>query len=238
MRLRLPLGPEFGYLRDHQEDLTMAITVHGDSISGNCWKVTTILRLTGRDFAWVETDVRVAATRTPAFLAMNPNGKVPIAVLDDCHVITESNAILIHFAEGTNWLPPPGLARTRVMEWLFFEQYSHEPAIAVARFIIKYLGREAEEAVRLRQCRERGEAALDVMEHRLASHPFLTDAGPTVADIALVAYTQAADEGGFDLARWPGIQAWVARMLALPGIIPLKADPKRTGNHGHWDRGL
>jgi glutathione S-transferase len=91
----------------------MAITVHGDSISGNCWKVTTILRVTGRDFAWVETDVRVSGTRTPAFLAMNPNGKVPIAVLDDGQVITDSNAILLHFAEGTNWLPPPSVARTR-----------------------------------------------------------------------------------------------------------------------------
>ena len=91
----------------------MAITVYGDSISGNCWKVTTILRLTGRDFAWVETDVRVAATRTPAFLAMNPNGKVPIAMLDDGQVITESNAILLHFGEGTSWLPPPAALRGR-----------------------------------------------------------------------------------------------------------------------------
>jgi glutathione S-transferase len=199
----------------------MTITVYGDSISGNCWKVATILRLTGRAFAWVETDVRTAATRTPGFLAMNPNGKVPIAVLDDGQVITESNAILLHFAEGTAWLPAPGLARTRVMEWLFFEQYSHEPYIAVARFIITYLQQKSAQTERLRQRWQRGAQALDVMERRLAAHPFLTDAGPTAADIALVAYTQAADEGGFDLAKWPAVQAWVARVLALPGVAPL-----------------
>ena len=199
----------------------MPIMVFGDSISGNCWKVATILRLTGRAFAWVETDVRLAATRTPEFLAMNPNGKVPIVVLEDGQVLTESDAILLHFAEGTSWLPPPGLARTRVLEWLFFEQYSHEPAIAVARFIITYLHQREAQIERVRQCWQRGEQALDVMERRLGTSAFLTDTGPSVADLALVAYTQAADEGGFDLGRWPGVQRWVTRVLALPQITPL-----------------
>ncbi len=199
----------------------MAIIVYGFGMSGNCWKVSTILRLTGHAFTWIETDSNAGRTRTPEFLALNPNGKVPTVVLDDGTVLTESGAILLHFAEGSPWLPAPGLARTRVMEWLFFEQYSHEPYIAVARNIVTYLRRKDAEIERVRQCWERGAQALDVMERRLAAHPFLTDAGPTVADIALVAYTQAAEEGGFDLAKWPGVRAWAARMLVLPGITPL-----------------
>lgn len=200
---------------------SVAVTVYGFGMSGNCWKVSTILRLTGRDFTWIETDSNAGQTRTPAFLAINPNAKVPTLVLEDGEVITESDAILLHFAEGTPWLPPPGLARTRVLEWLFFEQYSHEPYIAVARNIVTYLKQASSQAERLRLCMERGAHALDVMQRRLAAHDFLTDSGPTVADIALVAYTQAADEGGFDLARWPGVQAWVGRVLALPGFTKL-----------------
>jgi glutathione S-transferase len=197
------------------------LTVHGYSVSGNCWKVATILKLTNTPFAWVEVDSNAGQSRTPEFLAMNPNGKIPIAVQDDGQVLTESGAMLCHFAEGTPWLPPPGLARTRVLEWLFFEQYSHEPAIAVARNIVSYLKQADQHAARLEQCRIAGEKALDVMERRLSRHDWLTDAGPTVADIALVAYTQAADQGGFDLARWPGVQAWVTRVLAQPGVDPL-----------------
>jgi glutathione S-transferase len=197
------------------------ITVYGMAISGNCWKVAAILRLTGRAFAWIETDSNSGATRTPEFLALNPNGKVPIAVLEDGAVITESGAMLAHFAEGTPWLPPPGLARTRVFEWLFFEQYSHEPYIAVARNIITYLKQADRFAERLTQCRERGAQALAVMERRLAAHDWLTDAGPTIADLALFAYTHVADEGGFRLADYPGVAAWVARLAALPGVTTL-----------------
>ena len=194
------------------------ITVHGFAISGNCWKVATILRLTGQASRWVEIDSNTGATRTPEFLALNPNGKIPVVVLADGTVLTESGAILCHFAEGTAWLPAPGLARTRVMEWLFFEQYTHEPAIAVARNILSYLKQAGAMAERLAQCQQAGAKALDVMQRRLAAHDWLTDAGPTIADLALVAYTQAADEGGFDLARWPGVENWVARVLALPGV--------------------
>jgi glutathione S-transferase len=197
------------------------ITVYGYPYSGNCWKVTTILRLTGQGYRWVDVDSNAGETRTPAFLAMNPNGKVPVVVLDDGTVITESCAILCHFAEGTVWMPPPGLARTRVLEWLFFEQYSHEPTIAVARNILSYLKQPEAQAARLADCQRRGALALDVMERRLGGHDWLTDAGPTIADLALCGYTQAADEGGFDLARWPGTRAWVARVLALPGVEPL-----------------
>jgi glutathione S-transferase len=194
------------------------VTVYGYPYSGNCWKVTTILGLAGVPFRWVDVDSNAGETHTAAFLAMNPNGKVPIVVLEDGAVITESCAILCHFAEGTRFMPPPGLARTRVLEWLFFEQYSHEPYIAVARNIITYLKQGEAQAARVAECQRRGALALDVMERRLAARPWLTDEGPTAADIALCGYTQAADEGGFDLALWPGVRDWVARVLALPGV--------------------
>jgi glutathione S-transferase len=197
------------------------IEVFGMRMSGNCWKVSQILRLTGRDFAWIEIDGNAGATRTPEFLAVNPNGKVPIVRLDDGTVITESNAILLHYAESTPWLPPPGLARTRVIEWLFFEQYSHEPYIAVARNLLTYLRTADQVPERIAQCRERGALALSVMQRRLAAHEWLTDSGPTVADLALFAYTHVADEGGFDLAAFPGVAAWVKRLAGLPGMTTL-----------------
>jgi glutathione S-transferase len=201
------------------------ITVWGMAMSGNCWKAAQILTLTGQQFRWIETDGNAGATRTPAFLAINPNGKVPAVALADGTIITESNAILTHFAEGTPWLPAPGLARTRVMEWLFFEQYSHEPYIAVARNLLSYLRTADQFPDRMAQCRERGAQALAVMQRRLGSHDWLTDAGPTIADLALFAYTHVADEGGFDLAAYPGVAAWVSRLAALPGLTQL---PRRS----------
>jgi len=197
------------------------ITVWGYSPSGNCWKVSTILRLTGRDFRWVETDSNAGATQTLAYLARNPNGKVPMVELDGGEIVTESGAILCHFAEATPFLPPAGLERTRVMEWLFFEQYSHEPYIAVARNIVTYLRQADTQAERLAGCMRNGAKALDIMERRLATHDWLAGDSLTIADIALCGYTQAADEGGFDLARWSGVQAWIARVLATPDVEPL-----------------
>jgi glutathione S-transferase len=195
--------------------------LYGTKMSGNCWKVAQILSLTGHDYAWVETNSNAGATRTPEFLALNPNGKVPALVLDDGTVLVESNAILLHFAEGTSWLPPAGLARTRIHEWLFFEQYSHEPYIAVARNLVAWRREAHLHSDRLADCMKRGAQALDIMERRLAEHLWLVGDTPTIADLALFAYTHRADEGGFDLARWPGVQAWVARLSALPGVTTL-----------------
>ena len=197
-------------------------TVHGVATSGNCWKVSAILRLTGRAFHWVEVDSNAGQTRTVDFLALNPNGKVPVVVLADGTVLTESNAILLHFGEGSDYLPRPGLARTRVHEWLFFEQYSHEPNIAVARNLLSYRREAHLYPERMAACGEGGRRALDVMERRLAAGPFLVGDTPTVADLALFAYTHVADEGGFDLAEWPGVQAWVARVRALPGLVAIR----------------
>jgi glutathione S-transferase len=201
------------------------IKAYGFSRSGNCWKVRQILELTATPFQWVEIDSNGGETRTTKFLALNPNGKVPIVELADGSVITESNAILLHFAEGTRFLPPPGLARTRVVEWLFFEQYSHEPYIAVARNWIAYLKAKDKYADRLPEIWERGYKALDVMERRLAGDGFLTDSGFSIADIALFAYTHMADEGEFDLTRYPGVCRWLRRVADEPGIRPIRPLP-------------
>ncbi len=195
--------------------------LYGARSSGNCWKAATILALTGHAFEWVHTDANAGDTRTASFLALNPLGKVPTLVLDDGTVLTESNAILLHFGEGTDWLPAPGLQRTRVHEWLFFEQYSHEPSIAVARNIIAWQRKKHLFGDRLDECARKGAEALAVMERRLARHDWLAGPAATVADLALFAYTHRADEGGFDLGRWPGVQSWVARVAALPGITTL-----------------
>ena len=201
------------------------IRVYGMAVSGNCWKASTILRLTGHEFLWLETDTTKGDTRTPAFLALNPQAEIPVVVLSDGTVLTQSNAILAHFAEGTRWMPEPGLARTRVLQWLFWEQYSHEPYLAVARNLIAYRGQKHAQAERLAQCAERGAKALGVMELRLAGHDWLTDSGPSIADLALFAYTHVAHEGEFDLAAYPGVAAWVARAAALPGVERLPPAP-------------
>jgi glutathione S-transferase len=199
------------------------VTVYGSTPSGNCWKVRQILELRQTPFRWVETDSNAGATRTAEFLAMNPNGKVPLVELDDGARITESNAILAHFGEGTGWFPPPGLPRTRVLEWLFFEQYSHEPYVAVARNWIRYLKAKERFADRLPEIWQRGYRALGVMELRLTSHEWLTDAGMTIADIALFAYTDVAEEGDFDLSPYLGVRRWLDRLRAYPGMRPLSA---------------
>jgi glutathione S-transferase len=195
--------------------------LYGMRESGNCWKVAQILTLTGHPFDWVHTDANAGGTRTSEFLALNPIGKVPVLMLDDGTLLVESNAILLHFGEGTDWLPSPGLQRTRVHEWLFFEQYSHEPYIAVARNLITWKRQKHLFQTRLEECAQKGAHALNVMERRLTAHQWLVGETPTIADLALFAYTHRADEGGFELVRWPGVMAWVSRVAALPGVTTL-----------------
>ena len=195
--------------------------LYGMRESGNCWKAATILALTGHPFEWPHTDGNAGDTRTPEFLAVNPIGKVPALELDDGTMLAESNAILLHFAEGTEWLPAPGLHRTRVHEWLFFEQYSHEPYIAVARNLITWQRQAHLFRDRLDECARKGAHALDVMERRLAEHDWLAGEAPTVADLALFAYTHRADEGNFRLPGWPGVLSWVSRVAGLPGVTTL-----------------
>jgi glutathione S-transferase len=186
--------------------------IFGDSRSGNCQKVRMLADHLGLAYEWREVDVAGGGTREPDFLALNPAGQVPVIVLEDGRALAQSNAILAYLAEGTALLPADPFRRARVFEQLFWEQYSHEPYIAVCRFQMVYEGKPAaaREAWRV----ARGEAALDLMEARLDERAWIADASMTIADIALVAYTRLAHEGGFDLGARPGIRAWIARCEA------------------------
>lgn len=188
--------------------------VHGMSGSGNCHKVRQVLDLTGQEYEWVEVDMMGGAHRQPEFLAMNPNGKVPVLELPDGRFLAESNAMLCYLADGTDYLPEERFAKAKVMQWLFFEQHSHEPHIAVARFICRFLPRDHARRAELPQLLERGNQALTVMDRHLAAHAFFVGDSPTLADIALYAYTHCAADGGFDLETFSGVTAWLKRLEA------------------------
>jgi glutathione S-transferase len=196
-----------------------AVTVYGMKASGNCYKLQLLLEQLGRPYRWVEVDSVSGETRTPEFLARNPNGKVPLLELADGGRLAESNAILCFLAEGSRYLPADAWQRAQVLQWLFFEQYSHEPYVAVARFIARWLPLDHPRQADLPRLREGGHKALAVMEQRLAAHEFLVDAGYTVADIALYAYTHEAHVGGIALDAYPGIRAWLARIESQPGFV-------------------
>lgn len=199
-------------------------TVHGMTQSGNCHKVRLLLAQLRWPYRWVEVDVVNGATRTPAFLAMNANGKVPVLQRADGSTLAESNAILFWLAEqvpASDMLPADPWQRAQAMGWLFFEQYSHEPYIAVARFIRGWTAADSPRRADLPQLQARGHAALQVMERHLQGHAWFT--GPTygIADIALFAYTDRAHDGGFDLAAYPAVRAWLARVRATPHFVPM-----------------
>ena len=196
-------------------------TLYGNSISGNCWKPAFMLRQRGLPFRWVEVDILKKQSRTPEFLAMNPNGRVPLLQLPDGRHLAESNAMLLHLGEGSPWLPAEAYTRAKVYEWLFFEQYSHEPYVATVRFWVAYLGKREELKDKIAEAMPRGYAALGVMERQLAASPYLAGAAPTLADVALYAYTHVAHEGGFDLAGYPALRAWLARFAAIPGFVAM-----------------
>ena len=192
------------------------LTVYGDIRSGNCLKVKWLLDRIGHDYRWVETDVMSGGTRSTEFLAMNPAGQVPTVAFDDGRVLAQSNAIIGYFAEGTPFVPADPWDRARMYEWLFWEQYSHEPYIAVVRFQRAFAGKSpAEIEPRLM---ERGRAALERMEAALTGRDWLVGTGPTLADLALVAYTRVAHEGDFDLAPHAALRGWITRVEAAFGI--------------------
>jgi glutathione S-transferase len=197
----------------------MTYTVFGTSASGNCHKVRMALDILGEPYEWREIDVVKGESRTPEFLAMNPNGKVPVLALDGHTFLPESNAILWYLGEGTPLVPANRLDRARVLQWMFFEQYSHEPAIAVARFIRCFLKKNDDP--RLPDLLRRGDAALAVMERHLATHPFFVGNALTLADLALFAYTHKAADGGFDLTRYPAVTAWLARCSQQRGVTDM-----------------
>ncbi|NKF21910.1 glutathione S-transferase family protein [Solimonas marina] len=197
------------------------LTLYGMSGSGNCHKAALLMHQLGIEHRWIEIDIVHGGSRTPEFLALNPNGKVPTLVFDDGRVLAESNAMLCYLAEGSPLLPDDRWLRALVLQWLFFEQYSHEPYIATVRYWIRYLGKRDEWAVKIAETRTRGYAALDVLETQLRKTPFLVGEAYTIADIALWAYTHVAHEGDFSLDAYPQIRAWLARVEAQPGFMPM-----------------
>lgn len=193
--------------------------VYGDYNSGNCYKIKLMLNLLGAEYEWVPVDILKGETETEAFLAKNPNGKIPVLELEDGTCLWESNAILNFLAEGTPYLLTEPRLRTQMLQWQFFEQYSHEPTLAVARFIQFYLGLPEERLEEYHSLHRRGNKALKVMEQQLQRTPFLVGDNFSIADIALYAYTHVAHEGGFDLAQFPAIQQWLARVKRQPGYV-------------------
>ena len=197
------------------------ITIYGMSDSGNCYKVKLAVEQLRIPYRWVEVNSAKGETRTPEFLARNPNGKVPTITLEDGSHLAESNAILHYLAHGTPLLPAERLAQARALQWMFFEQYSHEPYIAVARFILYYLPPETPRRADLPRLHERGYQALGVMEQHLAKERFFAGGRYSIADIALYAYTHCAADGAFDLGRYPAIERWLERVRREPGHMPL-----------------
>ncbi len=193
--------------------------VYGDSISGNCLKVRQILEFLNLDYDWQEVDILKAETRTGEFLALNPNGKVPTIVLDDGATLSESNAIISYLAEGSEWIPADRYLKAKMYEWLFFEQYSHEPYIAVCRFIQKYQGLPKEREAEYHSLKEGGNKALSIMESQLGETRFLVGGNPSLADIALFGYTHVAEEGGFNLEPYPNIRRWIEDYSSLTGFV-------------------
>lgn len=192
------------------------LTVYGDRKSGNCLKVAWVARHLGLDLDWHEVDILRGATRTPEFLRLNPDGRVPTLVLEDGRTLAESNAIIGYLARDSALVPADTFEQAKMRQWMFWEQYSHEPYIAVRRFQLLYLGRsETEVDPRLA---ERGHAALALMQGALANRAFLVGADLSLADVALVAYTRLAHEGGFDLAPYPAVRAWISRVEVRLGI--------------------
>jgi glutathione S-transferase len=194
----------------------MSLTVFGDSTSGNCLKVKWILDRLNIDFEWTEIDVRTGATRLPEYLALNPAGQVPAVRFEDGRTLAQSNAIMVFFAEGTDLIPADRFERARMFEWLFWEQYSHEPTVAVRRYHLAYLKKRPEELDP--KLFEKGSAALARMEEGLSGRDWLVGDRLSLADVALVAYTRMAGEGGFDLKLYPRVDAWVDRVEAELGL--------------------
>src|SRR5688572_15765356 len=195
--------------------------VFGMSDSGNCYKVRLALEQLSLPYRWVEVDPGRGETRTPEFLARNANGKVPTLELEDGSHLAESNAILNYLADGSPLLPQDRLQRARVLQWMFFEQYSHEPYVAVARAILRYQPPDSPRRAELPRLLERGNHALAVMERHLEREPFFAAGRYTVADIALYAYTHCAADGGFELSAYRAIGRWLQRVRSQPRHVTL-----------------
>ncbi len=193
------------------------IKLYGMTGSGNCWKPAALMKQLYQPFEWIEVNLLKGESRTPAFLALNANGKVPLLEVDG-HCLAESNAMLCYLAEGSDLFPNDRWQRAKILEWMFFEQYSHEPFIATVRFWVHMLNKKDEFRDKIAEAMPKGHAALGVMEQQLRQTPFLAGDAYSIADIALYAYTHVAHQGGYDLSMYPSINAWMKRLEAQPGF--------------------
>ncbi len=198
------------------------ITLYGMSSSGNCYKLQLLMAQLGREYEWEEIDVTRGENLSPEFLAMNDRGKVPVMKLDDGRTMSESNAILNYLAQGTPLLPDDAWERAKTLQWMFFEQYSHEPYIAVSRFIYKFLPADHPRRASLATLKPFGDEALAAMERHLGRLPWFGGERYTIADIALFAYTHIAEDGGFDLGAYPHVERWIKRVRMQPGFVPMR----------------
>jgi glutathione S-transferase len=207
----------------------LMLTLYSQQASGNAYKPRLLMALLGIPFRIVEMNTYDGTTRKPEFLAKNPIGRVPVVEFEDGRRLAESNAILLYLAEGTKYLPADKFDRAKAYEWLFFEQYEHEPTIAVRRSIFTAPERaHLRSPERLAQLLEAGNRALGVMERRLSKEDWLAGASYSVADMALYAYTHVAEEGGYDLGPYPVINAWLARVAAQPGHVSIEWRPEEV----------
>jgi glutathione S-transferase len=195
------------------------IRIYGMKSSGNCYKVQLLLEQLCKPYRWIEVNSAAGETRTEDYLAKNPNGKIPLLGNENGDYLAESNAILCYLANSDQLLPSDPWQRAQVLQWLFFEQYSHEPYIAVARFIKKYLPQDHQRYDDLPRLQQRGYQALDVMEQQLGKYQFMAGETYSIADIALFAYTHDAEAGGFNVSNYPHLQAWLARVKAQPRFV-------------------
>jgi glutathione S-transferase len=199
------------------------VLLYDSPVSGNCYKVRLLLAHLEIAYERQELDVVDRSNRPDVLGGLNPALRVPTLVLDDGRSLGESGAILWYFGESTRFVPADRFERAQVLQWMFFEQYDHEPAIAVVRFWVAFSGQSEAFADRLDERMAAGYRALDAMERHLAGRDFFVGEGPTLADIALFSYTHVAPEGGFDLGPYPAVRAWLARVTAMPGHVPIDA---------------
>jgi glutathione S-transferase len=197
--------------------------LYDSPVSGNCYKVRLILAYRGLEFERRTMDVADRTDRPDVLGGLNPALRVPTLILDDGRPLAESGAILWYFGEGTELVPEDPYERAQVLQWMFFEQYDHEPSIAVVRFWVAYSGRPQAFAARIEERTAAGYRALDAMEQHLDGREFLVGMSPTLADLALYAYTHVAPEGGFDLSGYPAIGAWLEHVSAMPRHVSIDA---------------
>jgi glutathione S-transferase len=197
--------------------------LYNSPVSGNCYKVRLLFAHLGVPYERRDVDVVDRSNRRELLGSLNPALRVPTLVLDDGRALAESGAILWYFGDGTPFVPEDPYARAQVLQWMFFEQYDHEPAIAFARFWLRYSGRPELFADRRDERTAAGYRALDAMERHLDGRSWFVGDGMTLADIALYAYTHVAHEGGFELDAYPAIRAWLAGVAAEPGHVPIDA---------------